>query len=108
MDHTEEILQRVFPSNHQPTEVLEPGKQPFDLPAAAIPPETTNATNMAGDILDPTDVRFVLSIQYTATETSPTFSFLANLGTSGMLLLLLAVLLGMVEGAGRRAIPRAR
>jgi len=36
MDHAEEVFQRMLPSDDQPAEMLEPGKRPFDLPAAAI------------------------------------------------------------------------
>jgi ribosomal protein L16 Arg81 hydroxylase len=39
MDHAEEVFQRMLPSDDQPAEMLEPGKQPFDLPAAAKAPE---------------------------------------------------------------------
>lgn len=39
MDHAEEVIQGVLSSHYQPAETLDSGKQPFDLPPAAIPPE---------------------------------------------------------------------
>jgi hypothetical protein len=39
MDHAEEVFERVLPPNHESAEMLEPGKQPLDFPAATVPPE---------------------------------------------------------------------
>jgi hypothetical protein len=39
MDHAEEVLQGMFPAYGETTEVLEPGKETFYLPATAIATE---------------------------------------------------------------------
>lgn len=39
LDHAEEIGGVPFPSRGESAEVLQPGEQPFKLPAAKIPPQ---------------------------------------------------------------------
>ena len=41
MNHAEEIGGVIFVAHHQASEVIQPGKQALDLPAALIPPEWT-------------------------------------------------------------------
>ena len=38
LEHTEEVIKMVFIPDNQPSEVVEPCEQPFDLPALAISP----------------------------------------------------------------------
>ena len=37
LDHAEEIGLMIFPAANQSAEVVEPGKEPLDFPAAAVP-----------------------------------------------------------------------
>jgi hypothetical protein len=37
LDHAEEICFLIFPAANQTAEVMEPGKEPLDFPAAAVP-----------------------------------------------------------------------
>jgi len=59
MQHRDEVLDVSFPSRHEPAEVVKPGKEPFDLPAAFHPADTAAilsgmaaATAMRRDHLD--------------------------------------------------------
>ena len=36
MDHAEEVFDVVFPSGDEPAEVVQPGKEPLDLPASLV------------------------------------------------------------------------
>lgn len=40
MQQAEEVVDVPFPASHKPPEVVEPGKKPFDLPAATRTTDT--------------------------------------------------------------------
>ena len=37
VQHPEEVLDVIFPAGDEPAGIVEPGKEPFDLPAASAP-----------------------------------------------------------------------
>jgi hypothetical protein len=43
MEHPEKVLSVSFVPNNEPAEVLQPGKQSFNLPTSAIPSQTPQA-----------------------------------------------------------------
>ena len=57
--HHTEVLDMVFPADHQPTKMMEPGKQSFDSPTFAVAPQRAPIlrrcpalSTMRGDHLD--------------------------------------------------------
>jgi len=41
IEHSKKVLSISFVADYQPAEVLQPGKQPFNLPAMAVPSQAS-------------------------------------------------------------------
>jgi hypothetical protein len=54
MQHRHEVVDVTFPAGDETTEVMQPGEEPFDLPA---PPRATQAAAILRDVTTAVDVK---------------------------------------------------